>query len=134
QSIKGKFELADNGTLFLDEVADMSLTAQAKILRAIEYGEFERLGSERLQRADVRLISATQLPLHEYIDTNRFRKDLFYRISGLTLNLPPLRERPNDLRSLIASEILSASRKQVKTVRGLDAKAAEMLLSYAWPG
>jgi transcriptional regulator with PAS, ATPase and Fis domain len=134
QQVKGKFELAHGGTLFVDEIADMSTVAQAKILRAIEYGEFERLGSEKLQRADVRLISATHLPLSKFIVADRFRKDLFYRISGLTITIPPLRDRPNDLRSLIAAEILSASRSQGKTITGLDTKAAQLLFSYHWPG
>ena len=132
--VKGKFELAHGGTLFVDEIADMSTVAQAKVLRAIEYGEYERLGSEKLQRADVRLISATHLPLSRFIVADRFRKDLFYRISGLTITIPPLRDRPNDLRSLVAAEILSASRSQSKSITGLDTKAAQLLFSYHWPG
>ncbi len=85
------------GTLFLDEIADMSPAAQAKILRAVEYGEFERLGSEQLLEADVRLISATHLPLARYLETDHFRKDLFYRISGITLQaavVAPASQRP----------------------------------------
>ena len=132
--VRGKFELADGGTLFIDEIADMSPAAQAKVLRAIEYGEFERLGSETLQRADVRVVSATHWPLGTFIAAERFRKDLFYRISGVTLTIPPLRERPDDLRSLIGSEIALASRKHGKTVTGLDRGALEFLLSYPWPG
>ncbi|HXH09285.1 MAG TPA: sigma 54-interacting transcriptional regulator [Alphaproteobacteria bacterium] len=134
RSVKGKFELAHGGTLFIDEIADMSLSAQAKILRAVEYGEFERLGSERLQVADVRLISATHWPLPRFTATERFRKDLFYRISGITITLPPLRHRPGDLRALIAAEIAAASRQQGKTIIGLDRAAAEHLFTYAWPG
>ena len=134
RTVKGKFELADRGTLFIDEVADMSLTAQAKILRAVEYGEFERLGAERLQVADVRLISATHLPLARFTASAQFRKDLFYRISGITLRLPPLRARPNDLRALIAAEIRSAGLQQQKTILGLSRAAAERLFAYSWPG
>jgi transcriptional regulator with PAS, ATPase and Fis domain len=134
RAVRGKFELADGGTLFVDEIADMSRTAQAKVLRAIEYGEFERLGSEALQRADVRVVSATHWPLDRFMETDRFRKDLFYRISGITLAVPPLRERPGDLRALIASEIALASRKEHKTVAGLDRDATQTLLSYSWPG
>jgi transcriptional regulator with PAS, ATPase and Fis domain len=89
--VRGKFELAHEGTLFLDEIADMSAAAQAKILRAVEYGQFERLGSEALQVADVRLISATHWPLARLVAADRFRKDLFYRISGITLALPSWR-------------------------------------------
>jgi transcriptional regulator with PAS, ATPase and Fis domain len=132
--VKGKFELADQGTLFLDEIADMSPAAQAKILRAVETGEFERLGSEQLLDADVRLISATHLPLARYLETDHFRKDLFYRISGITLHLPALRRRPNDLRSLMAAEIAAAGRMAGKAIVGLSRAAAERLLAYDWPG
>jgi len=134
KAVKGKFELAHNGTLFIDEIADMSHSAQAKILRAVEYGEFERLGAETLRTGDVRLISATHLPLRELIGAGKFRKDLFYRISGLTLTIPPLRERRRDLPLLIAAEISSASRRQGKDIKGLDAHASERLVSYPWPG
>jgi two-component system response regulator HydG len=134
RTVRGKFELAHGGTLFLDEIADMSPAAQAKILRAIEYGEFEKLGSETLQRADVRVVSATHWPLERFVASERFRKDLFYRVSGITLAIPPLRERPSDLRALIASEITLASQKEGKTVTGLDRRAADQLLSYSWPG
>jgi transcriptional regulator with PAS, ATPase and Fis domain len=132
--VKGKFELADHGTLFLDEIADMSPAAQAKILRAVEYGEFERLGSEQLLQADVRLISATHLPLARYLETDHFRKDLFYRISGITLRLPSLRQRPNDLRTIMAAAIVSASAALNKAIVGLSRPAADRLLSYDWPG
>jgi two-component system response regulator HydG len=134
KAVKGKFELAHGGTLFIDEIADLSAVAQAKILRAVEYGEFERLGSERLQVADVRLISATHLPLVAYTESDRFRKDLFYRIGGITLTIPPLRERPEDMRTLVAAEIAAASRQQSKTIQGLSRPAAELIFSYPWPG
>jgi transcriptional regulator with PAS, ATPase and Fis domain len=132
--VKGKFELADGGTLLLDEIADMSPTAQAKILRAVEYGEFERLGSEQLLEADVRLISATHLPIARYLETDTFRKDLFYRISGITIRLPALRERPNDLRSLMATEIAAASTLFDRPIVGLSQAAADRLLAHHWPG
>ena len=134
RAVRGKFELAHEGTLFLDEIADMSAAAQAKILRAVEYGQFERLGSEALQVADVRLVSATHWPLARLVAGDRLRKDLFYRISGITLTLPPLRERPHDLRALIAAEVLLASRKEGKTVVGFDQPAVDLLLGYLWPG
>jgi transcriptional regulator with PAS, ATPase and Fis domain len=134
KGVKGKFELADGGTLFIDEIADMSPIAQAKILRVVEYGEFERLGSERLQRADVRLISATHFPLRTFLEADHFRKDLFYRINGLTLTVVPLRERPQDLRALIATGIAAAASRQGKTITGLTSLAAERLLQYQWPG
>jgi DNA-binding NtrC family response regulator len=132
--VKGKFEQADHGTLFLDEIADMSAAAQAKILRAVEYGEFERLGSEELLHADVRLVSATHLPLATYLQQDHFRKDLFYRISGITLRLPALRERPNDLRSIVGAAIQAASVRQKKEIVGLSRAAAERLFTYHWPG
>ena len=132
--VKGKFELADGGTLFIDEVGDLSPTAQSKILRAVETGEFERLGSETLQRGDVRLISATHHPIGVAGGRNGFRDDLFYRISGITLAVPSLRDRPNDLPTLLANEIARASRRQGTTIVGLDREAADRLLAYPWPG
>ena len=134
RQVRGKFELADQGTLFLDEIADMSPLAQAKILRAVEYGEFERLGSERLHRADVRLVSATHYALDRFASSAQFRRDLFYRISGLTLTLPPLRDRPRDLRALVASSIVRAARQQGRAITGLSKAAADALFSHAWPG
>jgi transcriptional regulator with PAS, ATPase and Fis domain len=132
--VKGKFELAHGGTLFIDEIADMATSAQAKILRAVEHGEFERLGSETLQHAVVRLISATHHPIDRFIGSDHFRRDLFYRISGITIHLPPLRERPSDLRALIAAEISTASKQQGRTISALSKTAAERLLAHAWPG
>jgi transcriptional regulator with PAS, ATPase and Fis domain len=132
--VKGKFELADGGTLFVDEIADMSAVAQAKILRAIEYGEFERLGSEQLLKADVRLVSATHLPIARFLETDHFRKDLFYRVSGITLRIPPLRDRPNDLRTLIAREISAASVATGREIVGLSRAAADRLMGHSWPG
>lgn len=132
--VKGKFESADGGTLFFDEIADMSLAAQAKILRAVEYGEFERLGSEKIMHADVRLISATHLPLAAFSETARFRRDLFFRLSGITITLPPLRDRPEDLPSLVAAQIALAARQQRRTITGLEREAADLIFSYRWPG
>ena len=132
--VKGKFELADRGTLFIDEVADLSATAQSKILRAVEYGEFERLGSEALCRADVRLISATHLPLARLVGSDRFRHDLYFRLSGITLTLPPLRERPRDLPLLVALEVERAARTERKAIVGLSRTAADRLFEHHWPG
>jgi Nif-specific regulatory protein len=132
--VKGKFELAHGGTLFIDEIADMATSAQAKILRAVEHGEFERLGSETLQNAVVRLISATHLPIHRFIGSDHFRRDLFYRISGITINLPPLRDRPGDLRALIAAEIANAGRLQGREITALSKVAAARLFAHRWPG
>jgi two-component system response regulator HydG len=134
QSVKGRFELADGGTLFIDEIGDLSAAAQGKILRAVEYGEFERLGSETLRVADVRLISATHFPLPQLAQSERFRRDLFYRISGIVVKVPPLRDRPRDLRLLIASEVGRASSRQRKSISGLHPIAADLLFAYSWPG
>ena len=132
--LKGKFELADRGTLFIDEIADMSSDAQGKILRAVEYGEFERLGSEVARVADVRLISATHQALSQLSKTERFRRDLFFRISGIVLTIPPLRERLRDLPLLVAMEIGRAAREQQKTIVGLDKAAADRIFNHSWPG
>jgi transcriptional regulator with PAS, ATPase and Fis domain len=132
--VKGKFEQAHGGTLFIDEIADMTAAGQAKILRAVEYGEFERLGSESLQVADVRLISATHHPIRRFMDNDHFRRDLFYRISGLTITVPPLRERPADLRALVGTEIAAAARVQAKAIVGLSRQAADLLFAHRWPG
>jgi transcriptional regulator with PAS, ATPase and Fis domain len=132
--VKGKFEQAHHGTLFIDEIADMSPAGQAKILRAIEYGEFERLGSEEILFADVRVMSATHFPVQTFTESERFRRDLFFRVSGLTITVPPLRERRKDLPLLLASEVARASRQQQKSIVGLERNAAERLFSYAWPG
>ena len=132
--VKGKFEQAHGGTLFIDEIADMTAAGQAKILRAVEYGEFERLGSESLQVADVRLISATHHPLRRFMATDHFRRDLFYRISGLTITVPPLRERPAALRALVGTEVAAAAREQRKPIVGLSRQAADMLFAHRWPG
>jgi transcriptional regulator with PAS, ATPase and Fis domain len=134
QRVKGKFELADQGTLFLDEVADLTATAQSKILRAVETGEYERLGSEALQHSDVRLVSATHYRIDPGADTARFRQDLFFRISGITITVPPLRERPNDLPLLLANEVALATKVQGKPIVGLSRPAADRLLAYRWPG
>src|SRR4029078_7125087 len=103
-SVKGKFELADGGTLFLDEISEMSPLAQVKILRVLEYGEFERLGSERMQRSNARIICASNVSLRERVRHDKFREDLFQRLNGLTLLIPPLRERMQELPALIAAE------------------------------
>ncbi|MEO8335011.1 MAG: sigma 54-interacting transcriptional regulator [bacterium] len=132
--VLGKFEQAHGGTLFIDEIADMTSAAQAKILRAVEYGEFERLGSEALQVADVRLISATHLPIRRFMESDHFRRDLFYRISGLSITVPPLRERPTDLRALVGKEIAKAAESQHKPIVGLSRQAAAMLFEHRWPG
>ncbi len=134
KSVKGKFELADSGTLFLDEIADMSPLAQAKILRAVEYGEFERLGSERMLRANARIISATNTSLLERIHQGRFRDDLYHRLAGLILLIPSLRQRSEDLPGLIAAELDTQARLAGKKLTLIHPLAMERLLHHRWPG
>jgi len=134
KTVKGKFELADSGTLFLDEIADMSPLAQAKILRAVEYGEFERLGSERMLRANARIISATNTSLLERIHQGRFRDDLYHRLAGLILLIPSLRQRSEDLPGLIAAELDTQARMAGKKLTLIHPLAMERLLHHRWPG
>jgi two-component system, NtrC family, response regulator len=134
QTVKGKFELANTGTLFLDEIADMSALAQAKILRAVEYGEFERVGGERMLRSDARILSATNTSLRERIRDGRFRDDLYHRLDGLVLVVPSLRDRSEDLPSLIASELKAAAADAGKRLTSIHAVAMQMLMSHDWPG
>lgn len=134
QTVKGKFELANRGTLFLDEISDMSPLAQAKILRAVEYGEFERVGGERMLRSDARIVSATNCSLRQRIVDGRFRDDLYHRLDGMVLLIPSLRDRQEDLPSLIASELKAAASEAGKKFRSIHPAAMQMLVSYEWPG
>ncbi|MEY2546305.1 MAG: hypothetical protein QOG48_1422 [Verrucomicrobiota bacterium] len=134
QSVKGKFELADGGTLFLDEISDMSLLAQVKILRVLEYGEFERLGSERMQRSNARIVCASNCSLRDRVRQGRFREDLYQRLNGLTLLIPPLRHRLQELPALIAAELKAASIKEGKNITAMHPEAMEKLMRHPWPG
>ena len=134
QTVKGKFELANGGTLFLDEISEMSPLAQVKILRVLEYGEFERLGSERMLKCDARVICATNCSLRERVVQEKFREDLYHRLNGLTLLIPPLRERLEELPALIAAELKAAAKSEGKTITAIHPQAMERLTSYPWPG
>lgn len=134
QSVRGKFELADGGTLFLDEIADMSLLAQVKILRVLEYGEFERLGSERMQRCNARIVCASNCSLRERVQQGKFREDLYQRLNGLTLLIPPLRHRLQELPALIATELTVAAQKEGKRITAIHPEAMEKLMRHSWPG
>jgi DNA-binding NtrC family response regulator len=132
----GRVELADRGTLFLDEVGDLSLVAQAKLLRVLEDRRFERLGGQKSIEVDFRLISATNRPLDEFVRDNRFREDLFYRVNAFSIRLPSLRERPVDI-PVLANRFVA--RYCAANGLPLDAKvfsdeAVSRLLSYHWPG
>jgi transcriptional regulator with PAS, ATPase and Fis domain len=134
QTVKGKFELADGGTLFLDEISEMSPLAQVKILRVLEYGEFERLGSERLLTSNARIMCASNCSLRERVRQGKFREDLYQRLNGLTLLIPPLRERLEELPALIAAELKAASVKEDKNIMAIHPQAMEKLLRHEWPG
>src|SRR5213596_1428219 len=134
QSIKGKFELADGGTLFLDEISEMSPLAQVKILRVLEYGEFERLGSERMLSSNARIICASNCSLRERVRHGKFREDLYQRLNGLTLLIPPLRERLQELPALIAAELKAAGLQEGKKITAIHPEAMEKLLHHKWCG
>ena len=134
QTVKGKFELAHGGTLFLDEISEMSSLAQVKILRALEYGEFERLGSERMLTCDVRIICAANCSLRARVAEGKFREDLFHRLNGLTLLIPPLRERLEELPALIAVQLKSAAAREGKKIVAIHPEAMALLLAHDWRG
>lgn len=134
QSIKGKFELADGGTIFLDEISEMSPLAQVKILRVLEYGEFERLGSERMLTSNARIICASNCSLRDRVRLGKFREDLYQRLNGLTLLIPPLRERLEELPALIATELKLAALKEGKHIAAIHPEAMEKLLRHKWRG
>ena len=130
----GRFELADSGTLFLDEIGNIPMSQQAKILRTLETGEFERVGSSRTSRANVRLISATNSDLNAEVAAGKFRQDLLFRLNTIPLHLPPLRERREDI-PLLAQHFLKAHvARYHKTITGFDEAAVDAMKDYAWPG
>ena len=130
----GRFELADGGTLFLDEIGNVPPPQQARLLRALETGEFERVGSSRTQRADVRVISATNADLQAMIGDGRFREDLLFRINTVEIRVPPLRERREEIFELATAALESKAQKYGRDVTGFDAGALAALQQYAWPG
>ena len=131
---KGRFELADHGTLFLDEIGDISLELQPKLLRALQEQEFERLGSTKTVRVDVRLIAATHRDLQSMIRNNQFREDLFYRLNVFPIEIPPLRERREDIPLLVHYFVLRHSRQMQKRVKSVPKHAMEALVNADWPG
>ena len=130
---RGRFELADRGTLFLDEIGDIPLTTQVKLLRVLQEGEFERVGAEETIKVDVRIIAATNQNLPQAIKEKRFREDLFYRLDVVSLALPPLRKRKEDI-PLLAQYLLRKHRRLNKQVEGISKEALDCLISYSWPG
>jgi formate hydrogenlyase transcriptional activator len=130
----GRFELANGGTLFLDEIGDLALDLQAKLLRVLQEQEFERLGSTRTTRVDVRLIAATNRDLARMVDDKEFRADLFYRLSVFPISLPPLRERPEDIPVLARHFIAQYAERMNKVVEEIPRETMEAMLAYDWPG
>src|SRR5438034_4365189 len=130
----GRFEQADGGTLFLDEIGDMSANTQAKILRVLQEHEFERLGGTRTLRVDVRLIAATNRDLPAMVQAGQFREDLYYRLNVVSIEMPPLRERKDDIVPLAQTFIRRFSGELKKKIEGLDADAQKLLIRYNWPG
>jgi DNA-binding NtrC family response regulator len=130
----GRFELANDGTLFLDEVGNMSPSTQAKVLRAIQEQEFERVGGSRTLKVDVRLIAATNIDLAAAIRDGKFREDLYYRLNVVNLHVPPLRERTEDILPLARHFVLKLGRELKRPVKGFSEGALEMLRRHDWPG
>jgi two-component system, NtrC family, nitrogen regulation response regulator NtrX len=131
---KGRFELADKGTIFLDEVADLSLSAQAKVLRVTQDLSFERVGGEQKIEVDVRIIAATNKDIEQEIKAGRFREDLFFRLNVIPVRVPSLRDRVSDLPLLIAYFMDKYKPPKVVAPKKLSAKALQVLAAYAWPG
>ena len=131
---KGRFELADGGTLFLDEIGDLPLPLQAKLLRVLQEREFERLGSSNPVRVNVRILTATHRDLEALLKAGQFREDLYYRLNVITINLPPLRERREDLALLMDHFLRRFADKNKKVIRGFTQEAREILLRYDYPG
>ena len=133
-SHKGRFELADLGTLFLDEVGDLSPATQVKLLRVIQNGEFERVGGTETRRLDVRLIAATNRNLEEMVDQGTYRADLFYRLNVVTVVIPPLRDCREDIPILVDEFLQQFAADNDKPIHGLSSAASDALIDYEWPG
>ena len=131
---KGKFELAEAGTIFLDEVADLPPELQVSLLRVLQAKEFDRVGGERTLRADVRVVAATNRPLKKMVEEKEFREDLFYRLEVIPLHLPPLRECREDIPLLVDHYLKRKSREINRPLRRLSGEALEILCDYNWPG
>jgi len=131
---EGRFEHADGGTLFLDEIGDMPGAMQAKLLRVLENGEVVRLGSNTPILVDVRIISATNRQLEQFVADKQFREDLYFRIKGVTITIPPLRERRDDIPLLVHFFMKQSSEKYDKQIEGISPEAQQSLMAYGWPG
>ncbi len=131
---KGRFELAHGGTIFLDEIGEISQSVQVKLLRVIQNRQFERVGGEKTIDVDVRIIAATNRNLEEEVKAGRFREDLYYRLNVVSVQVPPLRERKEDIPLLVSSFLERFNEENGKNVKGFDSKAKSALSNYSWPG
>ncbi len=131
---KGKFELAHGGTIFLDEIGDMSLSVQAKVLRVLQEKEFERVGGQRPIKVDIRIISATNMDLQKKVENGTFRLDLFYRLNPIVINIPPLRERKDDIPSLVQYFVKKYAEENGKPEIKVTKKILTAVQNYSWPG
>ena len=131
---KGRFELADGGTLLLDEIGDLSLSTQVKLLRFLQEREFERLGGTKTIKSDVRILAATHKKIEDLIDEGKFRQDLYYRLNVFPIYMPPLREKPTDIPLLADFFVEKYSRANFKDITRISTPAIDMLMSYHWPG
>lgn len=131
---RGRFELANTGTIFLDEIGEMSIQTQVKLLRVIQEREFERVGGEEPIKVDVRIISATNKSLKEEIEKGNFREDLYYRLDVVSIHVPPLRERTDDIPLMVHKFIEEVSAENNKEIEGITNGALQALMSYKWPG
>ncbi|SNR17201.1 sigma 54-interacting transcriptional regulator [Tenacibaculum jejuense] len=134
QTRKGYFEVADGGTIFLDEVGELPLTTQVRLLRVLENGEFIKVGSSQVQKTNVRIVAATNVNMHEAIKKGKFREDLYYRLSTIEIGLPPLRERGTDIKLLFRKFASDFAQKNRIPVIRLDENASNLLLNYHFPG
>jgi len=130
----GRFELADGSSLFLDEIANVPLSQQQKLLRVIETGEFERLGSSKTRKVNVRLLSATNADLNAEVAAGRFRQDLLFRLNTIEVHLPPLRDRREDIPLLARHFLRLHAQRYRKNLVGFDPSAMQMLIDHRWPG
>jgi two-component system, NtrC family, response regulator HydG len=131
---EGRFELAHGGTLFLDEVGDINPSVQVKLLRVLQSGEFERLGGGKTFLADVRVIAATNANLRKLVEKKQFREDLYYRLNVINIQLPPLRERKDDIPLLANYFLLKYCAKNGRNIEGISKAAMDVLMQYPWPG
>jgi Nif-specific regulatory protein len=130
----GKFEAANKGTIFLDEIGEMNPSAQAKLLRILEGHPYERVGGTEPIRVNVRVVAATNRPLEEAVNAGQFRKDLYFRLQVVEMRVPPLRERPSDVKQLAEHFLARFARETGRRIRGFTAKAMDKMLAYNWPG